>query len=390
MIGTALLALSLLAAPAKPPAGLTPEGPVFPLSGCAGCRQSPAEVAGGAPGTFTAVWTDLSASLAAARTFDTQGNPGTEHRIGANTRAGGVSAGKDGSFAIAWQQGREIFVQRLGPTGNSIGNPAVPNRDQANQVEDVVSSVVQEPDGTILAAWDRFQPQANPPVQILGRRVDPGGGIGPDIGFHFASGLTHPVLCTNEASGTLAAWTQRPELPGDRPTPAGISLHSLRNVNARGEFDRLPAEILPPAEAIQDLGLAIACAPDGGFALAWHSRKKPAKAGLDIVAQRFNAQGAKVGPPVRVNAVAAGDQTAPALLFESNGRLLVVWASATKGKGEVRGRRLAANGRPAGPEFTLHKGSAAVREPAVASVGERGQIVVVWNEGERNFGRIFR
>lgn len=363
--------------------------PVFPLSDCAGCRQGPAGVAGGPPGTFTAVLTDLAASAAVVRTFDVQGNPGTERQIGADTRAGGVSAGTDGGFAVAWQQGREIQVQRLGPTGNPVGSPAVPNRDQANQAEDTVSSVVLEPDGTILVAWDRFIPEANA-VQILGRRVDPGGGIGPDIGFHLASDLTLPVLCSHAASGTLAAWTQRPERPGDRPTPAGISLHSLRNVSSRGEFDRPPAEILPPTEAIQDLGLAIACAPDGGFALAWHSHKKPAKVGQDVVAQRFNSQGAKVGPPVRVNATAAGDQTAPALLFESGGRLLVLWASATKGKNELRGRRLAANGRPAGAEFVLHKASAALREPAVASVGERGQIVVIWNEGERNFARIFR
>ncbi|HYO16719.1 MAG TPA: hypothetical protein VE685_26275 [Thermoanaerobaculia bacterium] len=59
MIMPALLAVSLLAAPAKAPAVPKPETSVFAVSECADCREAPAVVAGGAPGTFTVQWASL-------------------------------------------------------------------------------------------------------------------------------------------------------------------------------------------------------------------------------------------------------------------------------------------------------------------------------------------
>jgi hypothetical protein len=93
---------------------------------------------------------------------------------------------------------------------------------------------------------------------------------------------------------------------------------------------------------------------------------------------------------VRVNPFNKGDQLDPALAYEPNGRLLVVWVSAFGGKHEIRGLRLDAKGKAVGGELTLHSTAAPVSSPAVAWAGSGGHFVVTWREGERTFGRLFK
>ena len=85
-------------------------------------------------------------------------------------------------------------------------------------------------------------------------------------------------------------------------------------------------EVLAPEEEGWTLGIALACAPDGGFALAWQTGRSPAEAGTDIVLQRFDTAGERIGEPFRVNALTVGNQTSPALaLVGERGRFVVVW-----------------------------------------------------------------
>lgn len=394
MIVPIVLAASLFPAPAPAAAPSVPRPvtAVLALSECRDCQQSPAVVAGGAPGTFVAQWSVPSTGGVFYRTFDVDGNGGPERQIGQGreARPGGVGAAPDGGFALGWEHPGEIFVQRLGPTGNLIGNPVLVTGDVTG-VEDTHTTLTVQPDGRILSVWDRIQTTPDVPVQVVGRQVDASGARSRDIGLWISWGATFPAVCASPGVGAAAAWTQRQGGPGAPPGPAGVSFRTLRALNSAGEIPGEPIEVVPSLEIADNLGVAVACAADGRFAVAWHTRRKPAQAGLDVVVQRLDAAETKVGPPARVNAMAAGNQSSPALLFQNDGRLLVAWASVNRNRAELRGRWLSPQGKPAGSEFVLHKAAgASLASPKLAPVGERGQFVLVWNEAGRNFARVFQ
>src|SRR5215203_639900 len=377
MIIPALIVAALLPLPAKAPSGPKPESPVLALSACADCTQLPAVVAGGAPASFTALWRAHSTFHAFYRTFAVQGHSGPEIQIarGHATRPAGVGVTAAGSFVLGWLHPGEVFVRRLDPPGNLAGDPIHINASHPLEVHDDNASIAVRGDGGFLAIWDRLQRD----TKIVVRRADTNGALEPEVVIGESMGSSSPVACFTPSGGNVAAWTLRREFFPDTASQAGIALRRLAPDGAPvGEV----VELRAPDEITYDLGLALACAPDGGFVVAWHTRRRPAKAGFDIVLQRFNAAGAKSGQTVRMNTGAAGDQTSPALLFEKNGKLLVVWASAAGGKGEIRGRRLSAKGAPTGAELVLHRAGAGINPvaPAIAAVGERGQFVVTWNE----------
>jgi hypothetical protein len=390
MITPILIAAVLLPAPAKPPAVPQPEGAVFALSECGDCRQSRALVAGGAPGTFTVVWGSSEGFATFFRTFDVNGNPGPERQIAPqlDSQVAGVGATGDGGFVVSWLHPEEVYAQRLAPNGSPSGTVIHVNSGHPSGVDDDHPSLAVYGDGSFLVVWDRRSSSVETPV--MARRVDPNGSLGPEVEIARAKGSTLPAACVTPAGGSVVGWGIQNEAPGDgSPHPIGIAVRRLAPDGAPlgGEIP-----VVPPVDALSSRRFALACAPDGGFAVAWYTRQKPARSGYDVLVQRFNAAGAKQGKPLRINTKVAGDQLWPALLYEKDGRLLVVWASLGGNAQEVRGRRISTQGRAAGPEFLLHRGAAGAEifQPAVTSVGERGQLVVVWIEGNRGLGRVFR
>ncbi len=318
------------------------------------------------------------------------GNATAEQQVSRNpTKGGGVGTAGDGSFRMSWLQPGEVFVQSLGPNGALAGNGIHVNAGRPPRIDDDDASIAVRPDGSFLMVWDRLSFGAPITPHVLSRRGDASGELGPFIELGPIVGRSFPTACFHPSGAGVVAWILR-RVEGDGiPTPAGIA---LRRIAPDGTPVGSVVEAVPPKDVTWDPGHALACAPDGGFYVVWHTLQRPAKAGNDIVVQRFNSKGARVGKPVLLNTTTAGDQTFPALLFEKSGNLLVLWASANGAQGEIRGRRISSKGKPLGTDFILHQSSTEIllTYPTLATVGESGQFVVTWNEGEKNFARIFR
>lgn len=72
---------------------------------------------------------------------------------------------------------------------------------------------------------------------------------------------------------------------------------------------------------------AVAMSPSGAFVVVWASNHG-GSSGFDIMAQRFAAGGARVGPELLVNsAFTGGDQLEPAVAMADNGDFVVIWRS---------------------------------------------------------------
>ena len=71
---------------------------------------------------------------------------------------------------------------------------------------------------------------------------------------------------------------------------------------------------------------SVATEPGGDFLIAWQSAEQDGSL-LGVYAQHFAADGSPVGGEMRVNTVAAGEQSWPAVDMLSRDRFVVVWAS---------------------------------------------------------------
>ena len=142
-------------------------------------------------------------------------------------------------------------------------------------------------------------------------------------------------------------------------------------------------------------GPRVARQPDGRFIVVWSSPNQDGSS-TGVLAQAYDAAGAKVGGELRVNTYTLGSQIGPAVAAAGDGEFVVVWTSVGQdgSNSGVFGQRVTATGALTGPEFranTYTPGSQTA--PRVAA--SPGGFVVVWDsagqDGELNgiFGQCF-
>ncbi len=224
--------------------------------------------------------------------------------------------------------------------------------------------------------WLDFASTTSGPGDVRLRTIDSTNGSGAFetiLNTETAGVQIEPVIAGNGVSTTLiSAWTSSSSSPQDvmcRFIMGGVPQGSDTSCasNTTGDQNQ-------PAAAM---------APDGSHAVAWTG---PDAAGTGVWVRFFTAEGIAVGTDVAVNTTTAGDQSHPAVAFDSTGRLLVVFRDVPSGLSPViRGRLFDGPGTAAGNDFVISEnaitstGDAA--EPAVAGDAGRGGtgvFIVVW------------
>lgn len=100
----------------------------------------------------------------------------------------------------------------------------------------------------------------------------------------------------------------------------------------------------------------------------------------EIVARRFDAQGAALGGPFAVNTFTAGDQREPAIAVDADGDFVVAWQSEGQDGNDwaVIARRYDAAGVAKGPEFVVNTFTQGGQKHCFVSVAPAGGFVVSW------------
>ena len=129
---------------------------------------------------------------------------------------------------------------------------------------------------------------------------------------------------------------------------------------------------------------------DAGFVITWADSTGD---GLDIRAQRYDANGSKVGSDFLVNTATALHQEDPAVAGLTNGRFVVAWESSSGGTDTVRLQIFNADGSKFGTEFGATAFVIANQDDPSITALAGGRFIVTWtNEynGEINsYGQIF-
>ncbi len=121
----------------------------------------------------------------------------------------------------------------------------------------------------------------------------------------------------------------------------------------------------------------------GGFVIAWRATGQDGSGSYGVYAQRYNADGSPAGTEFLANNSTLGNQYEPAVLGLSDGSFLIAYRSDYTGNSnlsDVLAQRFAADGTLLGAEFTLNTaGGATQYQPQLAALSGGG-FVAVWTD----------
>jgi hypothetical protein len=148
----------------------------------------------------------------------------------------------------------------------------------------------------------------------------------------------------------------------------------------------------------------VASDKDGNFVVVWDEADYSAYGAADpdnrIMAQRFNVNAGKVGPPFQVNTFTTSYQYTPKVGFDGAGNFVVVWAYYYDDYAFLSGQKYAPTGTPMGGEFQVNTyTSCCVGYNGYENLGvfddidvagdEAGNFVVVWRGPENSIAARF-
>jgi hypothetical protein len=189
-----------------------------------------------------------------------------------------------------------------------------------------------------------------------------------------------PGVCVDTSGRPVIVWTT---VDAFRPFQSNLSGVSLRRLSAKG-VPLTPSEGVVAPPAAQSVRPAVSCGNGSTFVVVWHSDVAPAVASSDILGQRFSNQGRPAGAKFVVNTTTAGFQKNPAISHDPSGNFVVAWQSDLGSKVGIFLRRYTAKGVPTGPELEVVSdvpNAVAPANPAISHLGNKGNFVVVWQDG---------
>ena len=192
---------------------------------------------------------------------------------------------------------------------------------------------------------------------------------------------------TGDANGYVIVWQSADQ---DRPQDAspGVfgQIYDLNGNAVGGEF-----QVNTHTEFAQDFPVVTGLM-GGGFVAAWEDNSFASPAGLAagdtdhaVLAQVFDAVGAKVGPEFIVNEETSSTQDRPALTSLADGGFVATWTSissgaAGDGSGDaVLGRVFNADGTPRAGEFVVNQTTVNSQNLSDVAQLADGNLVFVWS-----------
>lgn len=380
-----------------------PLGAPFRVSSCTNCRQEVPAVAGAPSGDFFVLWEGQS-------TKDPRGISGRLYK-GATPAAADLLVNKNvtpdqydaavtrdnkGNFIAVWSEvangNSEIMAQRFQATGKPLGVPFKVNLDPPGSLipADYQPAIARTNDGGFVVVWNTLLPPGGNPdtPQVMARRFNAAGAaVGSQIKLN--TGLIlgeRPDVCVDTAGRIIAVWTTIDAFRPFEPSKLGVAMRRLSPAGA--PLAGQEVVVSPTANYLQP---AISCGTGSTFVVVWHSDQAPAQSGTDILGQRYNQLGRKVGPAFRINTAVAGEQRNPAISHDNKGNFVVVWQESTGTDRGIFGRRFSSAGTATGAQLEvvteIHPGFVDAR---IAHIGTAGNFVIVWQDATRTiFGRRF-
>ncbi len=125
---------------------------------------------------------------------------------------------------------------------------------------------------------------------------------------------------------------------------------------------------------------SVAALDGGGFVAIWQSLTGAGPNDTDVIGQRYDDSGNKIGGEFTVNTVLPGAQGVPSVAALDGGGFVVTWQS-TNQLQDVFGQRFDANGDPVGGEFLVNTDTVGQQFSQQVIGLPGGGFVVAWEDG---------
>ncbi|MBN2577779.1 MAG: hypothetical protein JXB10_02220, partial [Pirellulales bacterium] len=302
-----------------------------------------------------------------------------------------IAALADGGYVVTWSSsgqdgsGWGVYGQCFSASGEATGNEFPLNATtQSNQQW---SSASGSPDGSFVAVW-QSNGQDGSQAGIVGRRF---AADGTPLGDEFLVNTTTnqdqelPTVTHLHNGGFVVIWHGRGE--GDNHGIFGRCFGA-------GGIPLGPEFLVNTTTQSQQQSAAVAATSDGGFVVSWESRG--GGGGGDVYAQRFAADGTKLGNEFQVNTTTQKHQECPAVAASPHGGFVVTWQSKNQdgsGRG-VYAQRFDDLGEKVGEEFVVNTTTSGSQDNPSIAFDFRGNFVIAWEgrgEGDRQgvYARLF-
>ena len=173
-----------------------------------------------------------------------------------------------------------------------------------------------------------------------------------------------------------------------RRTQSGPGRASLEGLESRTLFAIAPAgpefqvNAYEPGNQIYP---AVASDADGDFVVAWESNLQDGS-GYGVYAQRYNAAGEALGGPIQANTTTFGQQFGASVASDDAGNFVVAWATQGQdGSGYgIFAQRFAADGTRLGTEFQVNTFTAGDQTFPSVDMDSDGDFVIAWQSDDRD------
>jgi hypothetical protein len=216
--------------------------------------------------------------------------------------------------------------------------------------------------------------------QVAGQRFDRAGSpVGTEFLVNSGPFPARPGVAFQPGGGFVVVWTQYSD----------GSANGIRGQRFAADASKLGSEFQVNATTTgsQD-NASIAVSGSGNFVVAWNSPQDGAYNG--IMAQRFDAQGARLGAEFVVNTYTTYSQLNPRVASDVAGNFVIAWNSQNDGSsGSVNAQRYAASGAPLGGEFQVNSYTTAAQGGGSPAYAPDGTLVIAFGSQRNDQGDIF-
>jgi Ca2+-binding RTX toxin-like protein len=327
------------------------------------------DVAGLADGGYVVVWEDASdTQRVLAQRFDALGSPAGAQIVVGDGASGEhfqpqVAALPNGGFAVTF-------------TSSSGGNNAWVNTYAADgtfQGEEVYAgNGVSEGQGAIASSGTgyRWAFQSGTDIHLGGTIVN---------GDALTGLQEEPAIAEIGGDRYVVTWLDH----------NGGDNYRYRVFNANGTAVTASTQVNNSPGVAESYGIppAVVGLANGGFVIAWHENSTALqdRDGSSVHAQIYNADGVQMSVEFVVNATFRSQQVVPDVVALQDGGFVAVWSDSSSAAGaidfDIVGQRFDAFGARVGSQFTVNTGTDGAGSqivPHVAALAD-GRLVVGWH-----------
>ncbi|KAA0568850.1 FG-GAP-like repeat-containing protein, partial [Azospirillum sp. Sh1] len=317
-----------------------------------------------------------------AQRFNAVGNPvGGEFQVNASTPNNQIQshvvALADGGFAVFWSEflygniasNYSIQGQRFDANGSKVGAQFVVDASGSSQ-----PSAALLTDGSLMVTYtDTAGSQYDIYAQHLSVAGTP---IGSRTQVTTANGFSkyEPDIKALPGGGFIVTWYS------DSQDGSGGGIYAKRfdasGAAAGSEFQVHTATV--PASQVTP---RVAVLADGGWVVTWSASNGLDGDGWGMFGRRFTADGTPAGAEFQINSWTEGDQNAQSVVALADGGFVVAWTSSTADGNSygAMAQRFAADGSRIGGEFALSYTRMGSQGQPVLSARQDGGFVASWS-----------